>query len=72
MCVAVPGLIIERRDGGGMSAPAVIEAGGRTIEADLVMVPEARVGDYVVCHSGYAIRVLSPEQATEAMAVLGD
>jgi hydrogenase maturation factor len=37
---------------------------------NLVMVPEAQVGDHVVVHSGYAIRIVSPETAAAATVLL--
>jgi hydrogenase maturation factor len=42
----------------------------RALTVNLVMVPDARVGDHVVVHSGYAIRVVSPETAEIATALL--
>jgi hydrogenase expression/formation protein HypC len=38
---------------------------------DLVLVPEAAVGDYVVTHSGYAISVVAKEAAEQTIALLG-
>ncbi len=40
-------------------------------DVDLVMVPDAVVGDYVVIHSGYAIEIIPKERAIETMALFG-
>jgi hydrogenase maturation factor len=42
----------------------------RNLSVNLVMVPDAQVGDHVVVHSGYAIRIVSPETAEIATALL--
>jgi len=65
MCLAIPALIksIEDRE-------ADVEIGGITRRISLWLTPEARVGDYVLVHTGYAIDVLDQEQAEETLAIL--
>jgi hydrogenase expression/formation protein HypC len=65
MCLAVPVLIksIEGKE-------AEVEIGGITRRISLWLTPEARVGDYVLVHTGYAINVLDQEQAEETLALL--
>ncbi|MDH3471666.1 MAG: HypC/HybG/HupF family hydrogenase formation chaperone [Acidimicrobiia bacterium] len=72
MCVAVPGQITWIGEQTPATIPARIENVAGSSDVDLVMVPGARVGDYVIAHSGYAIRVLPPEQAAETLRLLGD
>ena len=38
----------------------------------LIMTPEARVGDYVLVHTGYAIAVLDPEEAEASLAAFAE
>lgn len=66
MCLAVPGKI-ERIDGGGMATVDVMGA-RRSVSVDLV--PGAAVGDYVLVHAGFAIEVVSPEEAEETLALV--
>ncbi|MDY6914541.1 MAG: HypC/HybG/HupF family hydrogenase formation chaperone [Planctomycetota bacterium] len=58
MCLAIPAQIEKIRDDRG----TVVLDGSRT-EAVLSLVPEAKVGDWVLLHAGYAITVLDPEDA---------
>jgi hydrogenase maturation factor len=40
-----------------------VTAAGRDLVVDLVMTPEAGVGDHVLVHAGYSVRVLLPDEA---------
>ena len=70
MCVAMPGrvLSIEARD--GRSIPSLVDLGdGQVHRVDLVMVPDAVVGDYVTVHSGFAIAIVDMVAAEETIAL---
>ncbi len=56
MCVAVPGRIVEIGERSPASVPARVDFGDRTLDIDLVMLPDAEPGDWIIAHSGYAIR----------------
>jgi hydrogenase expression/formation protein HypC len=71
MCVAIPGVITWVGKPGDATIPGRIEAGGEAMDVDLVMVPTASVGDYVITHAGYAIRLVPAEQARETRRLLG-
>ncbi|MDD4874167.1 MAG: HypC/HybG/HupF family hydrogenase formation chaperone [Dehalococcoidales bacterium] len=58
MCVAVPSLIIAI-DG----LEANVDVGGISRKASLMLTPEAKVGDYVLIHAGYAISIVDQEEA---------
>ena len=62
MCLAVPALIKSVRD-----KEAEVEIGGITRSVGLWLTPEAKVGDYVLVHTGYAINVLDQEEAEETL-----
>jgi len=49
---------------------AEAEIGGVTRRISLWLTPEAKVGDYVLVHTGYAINVLDQEQAEETLTLL--
>lgn len=69
MCLGVPGKITELFEMEGLKMGKV-DFGGVIREACLEYVPEARVGDYVVVHVGFAISMLSEEEAQETLAML--
>ena len=50
MCLAVPAKIIELE-----GTRATVEVPGNRFAADVTMVPEVKVGDYVLVHAGFAI-----------------
>lgn len=60
MCLAVPGKIIEIQDN-----KARVDFGGAEREVQLDLVDEPSEGDYVLVHVGYAIQIITPEEAEE-------
>ncbi|GAB4403244.1 MAG: HypC/HybG/HupF family hydrogenase formation chaperone [Anaerolineales bacterium] len=69
MCLGVPGKIEEIYETEGLRM-AKIDFGGIKREACLAYVPEAKVGDYTVIHVGFALNVLSEEDAKETLSLL--
>jgi hydrogenase expression/formation protein HypC len=67
MCLAIP-MRITAADG----ADATIEADGLVQRASLMLVPDARVGDYVLVHAGFAIAVLDSDDAAERLALFDE
>jgi hydrogenase expression/formation protein HypC len=65
MCLAIPALI---KSIAGKEAEA--EIGGITRRISLWLTPEAKVGDYVIVHTGYAINILDQKEAEETLAML--
>ncbi|RME88708.1 MAG: HypC/HybG/HupF family hydrogenase formation chaperone, partial [Anaerolineae bacterium] len=49
---------------------AKVDFGGILREACLEYVPEAKVGDYCVIHVGFAISLLSEQEAQETLNLL--
>jgi hydrogenase expression/formation protein HypC len=66
MCLAIPGrvLSIDERLG------ARVDFGGVIKEASLAFVPEARVGDHVIVHVGFALSRLDEQEAQRVFAYL--
>jgi hydrogenase expression/formation protein HypC len=65
MCLAVPMQIQEiRTDGMGVG-----DLDGTQHEVDLSLVSDARVGDYIIVHAGYAIEKLDRQEADERIAL---
>ena len=69
MCLAVPGKIVEIEESDGLQM-AKVDFGGIFREACLDYVPEAKVGDYCVIHVGFAISLLSEQEAMETLDLL--
>jgi hydrogenase expression/formation protein HypC len=62
MCLAVPTRITHIDN-----EMAEVELDGISRAVSLAMVPEARMGDYVLVHAGYAISVVDEEEARETL-----
>jgi len=69
MCLAVPGKIIETQQVNGCRT-ARVQFGGIVRQAYLEFVPEAKVGDYVMVHVGFAISVVDAEEAERTYQIL--
>jgi hydrogenase expression/formation protein HypC len=69
MCLGVPGKITDLYEKGGLPM-ARVDFGGVFREACMSYVPEAKVGDYCIIHVGFALNLLSEEEANETMALL--
>jgi hydrogenase expression/formation protein HypC len=65
MCLAVPVKIMSIH-----GEEAVVDIGGVTRPVSIALTPEAKVGDYVLLHTGYAINVLNEEEAQETLSLL--
>jgi len=69
MCLGVPGKIIEIYKNGELLM-GKIDFGGVFREACLSYTPEAKVGDYVLIHVGFALNIISEEEAKETISLL--
>jgi len=58
MCLAIPAKILEIKDN-----TAVIESLGVKKEVEISLVPDAKKGDYVIVHAGFAIQIVEKEEA---------
>ena len=69
MCLGVPGKIVETYQAEGLKMGKV-DFGGVVRETCLEYVPQAKVGDYVVIHVGFAISLVSEEEAQATLETL--
>jgi len=71
MCLAIPGkvLSIEHQYDGRIKM-ARVQFGGIVKEVSLEMVPQAKVGDYVLVHVGVAISIVNKEEAKRTFRYL--
>jgi hydrogenase expression/formation protein HypC len=61
MCLAVPGKIVSVQ-----GSTAVVDFGGVQRETNISLV-EAKAGDYVIVHAGFAIQIVDEEDARETI-----
>lgn len=69
MCLAVPGKVTTIN----LNSPlrmGTVDFGGVVREVCLESVPEAHLGDYVIVHAGFAISVISEQEAQETLQAL--
>lgn len=69
MCLGVPGKILSIYQSGELKM-GKIDFGGVVREACLAYVPEAQVGDYTLIHVGFALNLISEEEAQETLNLL--
>ncbi len=69
MCLGVPGQIKEIISGGALRM-ARVDFGGVIREVCIETLPEAKVGDYTIVHAGFALNLLSEEEAKETLDLL--
>ena len=71
MCLAVPGRVVEIRDGGDIAFRiGKVDFGGIRKEVNLAYTPEAEVGKYVLVHVGFAISVIDEAEAQRVLQYL--
>ena len=68
MCLGIPGEVQSLREDALRTGRVAF--GGVVKEVCLAYVPEAQVGDYVVVHVGFAISLLSEEEAAKTLEML--
>jgi hydrogenase expression/formation protein HypC len=65
MCLAVPVKVVSVN-----GDEAETEIGGVRRRVSIAFTPEAKVGDYVLLHTGYAISVIDEAEAEETLKLL--
>lgn len=69
MCLGIPGRIIETYQANGLQM-GKIDFSGVTREICLEYVPEAKVGDYALIHVGFALNLISEQEAQETLDLI--
>ena len=70
MCLAVPGQIVSITGDDPVTRIGRVDFGGVAKEINLVFVPEAHIGDYVLVHVGFALSVIDEAEAERVLAHL--
>jgi len=63
VCLAIPGKVVEIK-----GRKAIVDYGGVIREADISLV-DAKKGDYVIVHAGFAIQVIDEKEAKETIKI---
>jgi len=58
MCMGMTGVVTEISDDDGISMALVDTGPAGVVQACLITCPDARVGDTVIAHSGYVLKIL--------------
>ena len=72
MCLAVPGKIASIDAADATFRTGRVNFGGIVKSVNLAYVPEAKIGDYVVVHVGFALSVVDEEEARQVFTYLRD
>lgn len=67
MCLAVPAKVLEIT-----GSVARVAVSGVERQASLMLLPEAKLGDYVLVHAGFAMQIVEEKDAEETYALLAE
>ncbi len=67
MCLSIPAKIVSIE-----GSTAEVSAGGTLFKAGLQMVENAKVGDYILLHAGFAIQKISETEAEETIRLFSE
>jgi len=69
MCLGIPGKILTIYEDHG-TRMAKIDFGGVSREVCIEVIPEAKPGDWTIVHAGFALNLLSEDEANETLEML--
>jgi hydrogenase expression/formation protein HypC len=67
MCLAIPARIVELKGDN-----AVVDAMGNRYRAKTTLLPEAKLGDLVLVHAGFAISLVDKEEAKKTWELIAE
>jgi hydrogenase expression/formation protein HypC len=67
MCLAIPARIVELKGDN-----AVVDAMGNRYRAKTTLLPEAKLGDLVLVHAGFAISLVDEEEAKKTWQLIAE
>lgn len=70
MCLAIPGKVETLSGDDPVTRMGRVNFGGVIKEASLAFVPEARIGDYVIVHAGFALSKVDEDEAHKVFEYL--
>jgi hydrogenase expression/formation protein HypC len=70
VCLGVPGKVLTVEENAQGMIMGTVSFGGVNKEICLAYVPEAKPGDYVIVHAGFAISIINEQEAEETFEIL--
>ena len=70
MCLAVPGKIVSISGDDPLTRAGKVNFGGIIKDVNFAYVPDAKVGDYVVVHVGFALNTVDEAEANQVFEYL--
>jgi hydrogenase expression/formation protein HypC len=67
MCLAIPARIVELEED-----VAVVDAMGNRYKTKTTLLPEAKLGDLVLVHAGFAISLVDEEEAKKTWQLIAE
>jgi len=67
MCLAIPARIVELE-----GDKAVVDAMGNRWRAKTTLLPEAKLGDLILIHAGFAISLVDEEEAKKTWRLIAE
>ena len=67
MCLAIPARIVELE-----GDVAVVDAMGNRYKTKTTLLPEAKIGDLVLVHAGFAISLVDEEEAKKTWQLIAE
>jgi hydrogenase expression/formation protein HypC len=67
MCLAIPAKIVELN-----GADAILDIRGVRREGNVAFIPDAKIGDYVLLHAGFAIQKWSEDDVREFDEIINE
>jgi hydrogenase expression/formation protein HypC len=67
MCLAIPARIVELE-----KDVAVVDAMGNRYKAKTTLLPEAKLGDLVLVHAGFAISLVDEQEARKTWQLIAE
>jgi len=65
MCLSIPGKVISIEND-----IAIVSIGGSEVQAGLQLLDDVKIGDYVLVHSGFALQLISEEEAARTIELI--
>ncbi|MFH1051628.1 MAG: HypC/HybG/HupF family hydrogenase formation chaperone [bacterium] len=72
MCLAIPGQIISIDESIDGSTMAITSFGGIKKSVCVDLVPEVKIGDYVLVHVGFALNIIDEKEAEETIELINE
>lgn len=66
MCLGVPAKVEKFLD----NYQAVVDVDGNVAEISILLIPEVKIGQYVLVHAGFAMQIIDEDLAKESMSLL--